>query len=355
LQNRIRTYKDSAILPVSDFATAVFAKPGCVFATIASQRSLGPSDGPRELVIDGRLFHHDKHSRLSQALTLMHEYFWASGIQGASTIRELVAILTQNRPLKYSEVATIYSLFSERTETLLFNNENYFSTLNSKENYFTKLKDTDLNPQSGAYSPALEYGLVVRSALTKSVIKAFAAIVDAQMRFQPPKPFRSDLFTLEIICGSRSNRYFGMSSKIRETSCLDAYIDNTQAVAAYGGYKHYNRRISGKQATLLKQANEQLKTAAKKAWDTAFELEMQKHSIEIQNAETKYLKSNKMGFTQEAQEIFETNVKELKQGYGIPSLKKLFEISTPTLPVELAFPEFPIKGVNIPGVPELEE
>jgi hypothetical protein len=139
---RIQNSEVMQINDVNEVSALDFSR--CTLSTMALQRNW---DGFHELYIDARLFHHEKHTRLSQAVLYLHEYIYAVGkLRGhtdSSNSRKLVEYLisydpsfTQVKMLKllsgldfhdqkYFEVSDIYKL-AHTFSTLLMKDANEF-------------------------------------------------------------------------------------------------------------------------------------------------------------------------------------------------------------------------------------
>ena len=86
---------DFGMLPANDISPFFSAQSNCVYATIAKQADIGNSN-LKKLVIDGRLFNHPRHSKMSQAILMLHEYTLAKlGAKNGNTeiVRTVVANL----------------------------------------------------------------------------------------------------------------------------------------------------------------------------------------------------------------------------------------------------------------------
>lgn len=102
--------------PARDIAPLIMAKEGCVYSTVAVQRSMGDPKA-RELAIDTRLFEIDqnRHSDLSKAVFYLHEYVLAADLslreskdqhQYTEGVRELVGALLK-QSTTYADVIEI--------------------------------------------------------------------------------------------------------------------------------------------------------------------------------------------------------------------------------------------------------
>jgi hypothetical protein len=100
---KVRGITPDPVVPTPDIDPIILAGDGCVYSTIAVQRSIG--DGKRELAIDDRLFNlrnaHTVHSEQSKAALIFHEYLLAAEAEAQESkrveltegVRELVSTL----------------------------------------------------------------------------------------------------------------------------------------------------------------------------------------------------------------------------------------------------------------------
>lgn len=102
-------YASEGLSKINDALFEEKLAPGCVLATMALQTGL---EKQSQLKIDSRLFYHPKNTKLSQAVLLLHEYFYVVarkfGSKDSALVRKIIGYLVTRTPqYRISELMTL--------------------------------------------------------------------------------------------------------------------------------------------------------------------------------------------------------------------------------------------------------
>ncbi len=138
----IQISPNEGVIPANDIHPLTKAKNGCVYSTIAVQRSTG--NGQRELVIDGRLYgDKNRNSDLSRAALILHEYVLAADLtlnpnslsaNSTEGVREFVSAILR-RDTRLSDLVEIVNRRN------LFHRYSNYGDLYFDRGYFTFLEE----------------------------------------------------------------------------------------------------------------------------------------------------------------------------------------------------------------------